>query len=156
MENIDSLTHVNVEELAEQLARSFDIDKANVLHESLSGLQMSSRPFVASVHLSPVSTFIQGAKDGDFGYVVSSIAKHWGVLVGDSQKYLYHLVFEDPADCRSDSNPDSLTGRVRAVKFNSTNWDSSRNNPSSTKRVGVTRYSPFELLQIGMILICDC
>src|SRR5215471_15395773 len=98
MENIDPPKHIDAERLAEQLARSFDINKTNVLHESLSGLQTSSTPFIASVHLSPVSTFIQGAKDGEFGYVVSSIAKHWGVLVGDSQKYLYHLVFQDLAD----------------------------------------------------------
>jgi hypothetical protein len=59
----------------------------------------------SAVHLSPVSTFILGAKDKSFGYLVSSIAKHCGVLVGDNQKYLFHLVFQNRADIPSNTNP---------------------------------------------------
>jgi len=101
------------------------------------------------VHLSPVSTFIQGAKDGQFGYVVSSIANHWGVIVGGANRFLYHLVFEEQANAASDSNPDSLTGRTMAVKFRCTDWDSSRESPLSTKYVGDTRFSHEEILGIG-------
>jgi hypothetical protein len=153
MTRLDSSSRAGVESLAKQFATSFDVDKTNVLGQ-VSGVVAtpSSGSNATPVHLSPVSTFIQGSKDGSFGYVVSSIAKHWGVLVGDSHKYLYHLVFQDEADVPTNANPDSLTGRVRTVKFDSTYWDPSRSTPSSTMYVGETRYSPFQLLEIGMTL----
>ena len=139
----------DIERLADQLARKFDVDTKCVLDKFSAITPSSSSEEVSTVHLSPVSTFIHGAKDNSFGYLVSSLARHWGVIVGDSEKFLYHLVFENQADVPSNANPDSLTGKVRTVKFNCTDWDSSRSRPSSEVYVGKTRYSPYELLRIG-------
>ena len=80
-------------------------------------LALPLTPTLYPDHLSPVLTFIQSSKDGRFDYIVSSIAKHWGIIVGDTEKFLYHLVFKDQVDAVSDANPDSLTGRIRTVKF---------------------------------------
>ena len=153
MENLDPFTPSDIERLAGELEGKFYVDEADVIRK-FSEIAPPSVPTVTAVHpvhLSPVSTFIQGSKDGRFGYIVSSIAKHWGVLVGDSEKFLYHLVFEDQADAVSHANPNSLTGRVRAVKFSSTDWDPSRDVSSSATKVGDTRYSPTELLRIGNV-----
>ena len=136
------------ETLADQLEGSFHIDEENVI-TNCSSVVPPPVQTLNPVCLSPVSTFIQGAKDGRFGYIVSSIAKHWGVIVGDSEQTLYHLVFEDQADAVSNTKPDSLSGRVRAVKFSSIDWDPSRASPSSLKYVGETRFAHNELLRIG-------
>jgi len=137
VDNLERRFHVNEEAMLEELSvfRSIDAPTPKAL-----------RP----VRLSPVSTFIHGAKDGRLGYVVSSIAKHWGVVVGDDPKFLYHLVFEDPEDAISNANPDSLTGRNRAVKFEALSWDSNAFR-SSTKHVGYTRLSTDELVILGNV-----
>jgi len=151
MENPASLEPSDLETLADQLEGSFRVTDEDMMAQ-ISALPwaFTSTPPLHPVHLSPVSTFIQGAKDGPFGYIVSSIAKHWGVIVGDSEKFLYHLVFDDRADAVSDANPDSVTGRVRTVKFSCIDWDPSKELPVSTKRVGDTRFSPTDLLRIGL------
>src|SRR5205085_1716136 len=145
-----------VESLADQMARGFDVDMRSVLDEFSSITPTSSSLKASAVHLSPVSTFILGAKDKSLGYLVSSMAKHWGVLVGDNQKYLFHLVFQNRPDIPSNANPDSLTGKVRAVTFDATNWDSSRTQPSSVMYVGQTRYNPYELAEIGCSKAMAC
>jgi hypothetical protein len=144
-----------IERLADQLARKFDVDTECILDKFSASTPSSPNKTVSTVHLSPVSTFVFGAKDRPFGYFVSSLARHWGVIVGDSDKFLYHLVFENQADVPSNTNPDSLTGKVRAVQFNCTDWDSSRSRPPSEVYAGKTRYSPYELLGIGAPQICD-
>jgi len=143
----------DLETLVDELERGFHVNKEAMLEE-LSvrrSIAAPSSKALRPVRLSPVSTFIQGAKDGRLGYVVSSIAKHWGVVVGDEAKFLYHLVFDDREDAVSDANPDSLTGRKRPVKFEALSWDSSKAPPSSTKRVGDTRLSTDELLILGNV-----
>lgn len=138
-----------LEDLADQMARGFEVDPKSVLDKFSSISPRSSGIKAAAVHLSPVSTFILGAKDESFGYLVSSIAKHWGVLVGDNEKYLFHLVFQNRADIPSNANPDSLTGKARAVMFDARIWDSSGTQPSSVMYVGDTHYDPFELAEIS-------
>ena len=138
----------------DQFATNFDLDEMDVIRELSSTLPESSGSTITSVHLSPVSTFIHSAKGGfAFGYVVASIVKHWGVFVGDSPKHLYHLVFQNQADARSDSNSESLIG---TVEFDSTYWPPSRSSPPSTMKVGETRYSHNELIKIGMFKIGYC
>jgi hypothetical protein len=137
--------------LDDQLERGFHVDE-NEVFEKLSAGRSIPAPdpkSVRPVRLSPVSTFIQGAKEGQVGYIVSSVAKHWGVIVGDDVKFLYHLVFVDGADAISDANPDSLTGRTRAVKFNALLWEQSRALPSSMEHVGNTRFTTDELVKLG-------
>ena len=48
--------------------------------------------------------FIQSTKGSQFGYLILSIAKHWGVIVGNLEKLFYCLVFEDQPDIVSDAN----------------------------------------------------
>jgi len=150
---METSTSPELEGFADGFDRAFNVDKNDLL-ENLSARRsisaLTPRP-ARPVHLSPVSTFIHGAKDGRLGYVVSSMAKHWGVIVGDEAKFLYHLVFEDREDAISDSNPDSLTGRKRAVKFEALSLDRSKRLPLSTNRVGDTRLSAEELLILGNV-----
>ena len=143
----------DLERLVDDLERGFQVNEEEMLVK-LSVCRSVAAPTpkaLRPVRLSPVSTFIHGAKDGRLGYVVSSIAKHWGVVVGDEVKFLYHLVFEDREDAIGNANPDSLTGRKRAVKFEALSWDSSNAFPSSTKRVGDTRLSTDELVILGNV-----
>ena len=54
------------------------------------------------------------------------------MVIGDAEDaFLYHLILRDRADCAIDTNPDSLTGEVRAVIFNVTLW-----RPEMTDGVG--------------------
>ena len=148
---METSTPPELEGFADGLDRAFNVDKNDLL-ENLSARRsisaLTPRP-ARPVHLSPVSTFIHGAKDGRLGYVVSSMAKHWGVIVGDEVKVLYHLVFVDEADGISDANPDSLTGRTRAVQLDATYWNPSRRLPPSMEHVGDTRFSNEQLIKIG-------
>lgn len=146
----DSVGVGNVaDQMARQMARKFGVETTTVLGKLSSMAPLPSGIKTSEVLLSPVSTFILGAKDGRLDYLVSSIAKHWGVLVGDQQKFLCHLVFQNQVDIPSNANPDSLTGKVRAVTFDVTRWDSSRTQPSSAIHVGQTRYTPYQLAEIG-------
>ena len=139
----------NIERLADQLAGRFDVDIEPILLKFSSITSSSSVEEISTVQFSPVSTFIHSAKDNPFAYLVSSVARHWGVIVGDEVKFLYHLVFENQADVPSNTKPESLTEKVRAVKFNCTIWDGSQIQSPSAVEVGKTRYSTNELVKIG-------
>ena len=128
-ENTACFNSNTVESVVDQMAGSFHVEMRSVLDKFSSMAPRPSGIKTSEVLLSSVSTFTVGAKDTSFGYLVSSIAEHWGVLVGDEQKFLYHLVFQNPVDIPSNANPDSLTGKTRAVKFDVTRWDSSRTQP---------------------------
>ena len=144
---METFTPPELEGFADDLEQGFHVDKDDVLEK------LPARPSISvstpmPVHLSPVSTFIHGAKVGRLGYVVSSMAKHWGVIVGDQVKTLYHLVFVDGRDAISDPNPDSLTGRTRAVQLDAAYWNPSRPLPPM-EHVGDTRFSHEQLIKIG-------
>ena len=111
-------------------------------------------PSGSPVRFSPVSTYVHGGKDvgSSSGYVVSSIGKHWGVIVGElPEALLYHLVFENPHDIPTNAGPDSLTGKVRVVIFDMMLCKSSMMKSTSTYQVGKTLYSTPELIRIGRI-----
>ena len=151
---METFTPPELKRFVDELERRFQVDENEVLEKLSARRRSISAPAPQpgrSVRLWPVSTFILGAKEGRLGYVVSSVAKHWGVIVGDEEKFLYHLVFEDQADAFCDVNPDSLTGRKRAVKFNALLWDPPKDLSSSTKRVGDTRFSTDELVKLGRV-----
>ena len=151
---METFTPPELKRFVDELERRFQVDENEVLEKLSAHRRSISAPAPQSgrsVRLWPVSTFILGAKEGRLGYVVSSVAKHWGVIVGDEEKFLYHLVFEDREDAIGNANPDSLTGRKRAVKFEALSWDSSNAFPSSTKRVGDTRLSTDELVILGNV-----
>jgi len=115
MENT-AFDSADLERVAGQLAAGFDINEHTLVNEL--SAEEKSVTTGSPVRLSRVSTFIMGAKDDrySFGYIVSSIGSHWGVVVGDGEDvFLYHLIFENRADIASDANPDSITGKVRAV-----------------------------------------
>jgi hypothetical protein len=131
-----------------QLARGFAVDNEQVMRQISSNVQA---PTSTPVHLLPVSTFIQDAKGDPIIYVVPPFARHWGVVVGQQNRFLFHLVFRDVVDVPSDTKPDSLTGRVRAVEFVSNSWDPTWST-SSIREVGNTPYSIDKILGIGMTL----
>lgn len=151
----DDPTHL--EQLAGQLARGFEVNELAVLSEFSSELPKSATIATgSSVRLERVSTFVKGAKDdrSSFGYIVSSIGSHWGVVVGEPEvAFLYHLVFENRADIASDAKPDSITGKVRAVTFDATLWKPAMSRGASMYEVGKTQYSPTELVRIGRQLV---
>ena len=98
-----------------------------------------------------------GAKDNrySFGYIISSIGSHWGVVVGEGKEaFLYHLIFENRADIATDANPDSITGKVRAVTFDATLWKPAMTKGASMYDVGKTQYSTPELVRIGRKPFC--
>ena len=75
---------------------------------------------VQPVHFSPISSLMEGAKDGRFDYVVSSIANHWDIIADDPEKLFYHPIFEDQVDIVSNTNSGSITDIVRVVRFSCT------------------------------------
>ena len=151
MANTESFDSVDFQErLSGELAVGFDVDKLSVLNRSRI-FSEGTRPTGSPVQLSRVSTYVMGAKGGfTYGYIVSAMGSHWGVVVGGPKRsMLYHLVFYDRADRATDANPDSLTGRVRAVKFDATLWKPEMSEGASMLEVGKTPYSIEELLEIG-------
>ena len=157
MDNSESLESVDVESLSGQLAVGFDVNELSLLSE-LSPPESASVVTGSPVRLSRVSTFIMGAKNDrySFGYIVSSIGSHWGVVVGeDEEAFLYHLVFENRQDLVSDANPDSITGKVRAVTFDATLWKPAMTKGASMYNVGKTHYSAYELVRIGRTFPVD-
>ena len=65
-----------------------------------------------------------------------------GVVVGGPKlAMMYRLVFYGWAGRASDANPDSLTGRVRAVKFDAILWSPEMTDGASMLQVGETPYS---------------
>src|SRR5271155_203824 len=115
MENT-AFDSADLERVAGQLAAGFDINEHTLVNEL--SAEEKSVTTGSPVRLSRVSTFIMGAKDDrySFGYIVSSIGSHWGVVVGEGEDVFFcHLIVENRADIASDANPDSITGKVRAV-----------------------------------------
>ena len=153
MADIDPIDVAELGRLTEQLATSFDVNVPTVMGRFSSDPSMLTPSSSGSpVRLSPVSTFVLGGKDdrSSFGYVVSSIGSHWGVIVGEPEEaFLYHLVFQHRRDIPSDAKPDSLTGKVRGVMLDATLWRDSMTKSTSTYEVGKTHYSPAELVRIG-------
>ena len=99
--------------LTEQLATSFDMNESSVIEQFSADAPMAT--LGSPVRLSPVSTFVLSGKDdrSSYGYVVSSIASHWGVIVGEpGEASLYHLIFQNRRDIPSNAKPDSLTGKT--------------------------------------------
>lgn len=156
-----TLSSDTLDRVSRRLETCFDVDPDVMtarLSVDLPALPQGTRRPSNQVCLSPVSTYIQGSKGGTFGYVVSSIASHWGIVVDhhDARRsLLYHLVFEDPNDAVTDSNPSAAAAATataqpaRAVKFAFSDWDKSRASPDQLKLVGETQYGVVELLQIG-------
>ena len=147
--------HPNMEGVAGQLAVGFDdINEVTVVNKASS--VTASIAAGSPVRLSRVSTYVLATKvaSHSFGYIVSTMASHWGVVVGDgAERTLYHLVFQNRGDTASDVNPDSITGRVRAVRFDSTRWRSEMGDSASMFDVGQTRYGYPELIRIGTMLV---
>jgi len=145
----------NMESVAGQLAEGFDdINEVTVVNKASS--VTASVATGSPVRLSRVSTYVLATKvaSHSFGYIVSSMASHWGVVVGEGpERTLYHLVFQNRADTASDANPDSITGRVRAVMFDAGLWRSEMGDGASMYDVGKTRYEHRELLRIGTMLV---
>src|SRR5271170_663367 len=144
MENT-AFDSADLERVAGQLAAGFDINEHTLVNEL--SAEEKSVTTGSPVRLSRVSTFIMRAKDDrySFGYIVSSIGSHWAVVVGDGEDvFLYHLIFENRADIASDANPDSITGKVRAVMFDATLWRPEMTKGASMYYVGKTQYSTRE------------
>ena len=153
MANTESFDSMDLQErLSGELAAGFEVDGVSMLNQSRISSEVT-KPTGSAVRLSRVSTYVMGAKGGfTYGYIVSSIGSHWGVVVdGPSRPMLYHLIFYDQADRASDANPDSLTGRVRAVKFDAMLWRPQMTDGTSMLEVGKTPYSTDQLIEIGRI-----
>lgn len=99
------------------------------------------------VALLPVSTYVHGSKDPDFGSASvhpkrPPFASHWGIVVGDllggRPAFLFHLVLR-------------WNGADHKMEFASSkvNLESRQIVGASVKPVGETRYSILELSDIG-------
>jgi hypothetical protein len=115
-------------------------------------------PKDASVYLANVFSYIaDGTNNGDKSSGSQAIlthpaGRHWGVYIEDRPSgsiYLYHLVFKNSDDAVIDSNPDSLTGKIREIILDVRKVTKSMREED---RVGATHYTTGEVTVIGIRL----
>ena len=158
-----------VQHASERVAETLDVRDEEIYHTvaaETSPPQWIGRPTPlrswapkdASVYLANVFSYIaDGTNDGDKSSGRQAVlnhpaGRHWGVYVEDrpsGSMYLYHLVFKNSDDAVIDSNPDSLTGKIREIILDVRKVTKSIREEDT---VGATHYTTGEVTVIGIRL----
>jgi hypothetical protein len=160
-----------IQHAAERIAQTFDIHDEEEIYQRVAaetsgpqwvGMPTPLRPSAppdAPIYLANVFSYIaDGTNDGGKSSGRRAIlnhpaSRHWGVYVEDrpsGSMYLYHLVFENRGDAVVDSNPDSLTGKIREIALNVSKV--ANFTPREEDKLGATDYTTGEVTVIGIPL----
>jgi hypothetical protein len=158
-----------VKHASERVAETLDVRDQEIYHTVAAetsppqwiGRPTPLRPWApkdASVYLANVFSYIEDrTNDGDKSsgrqaLLTHPAGRHWGVYVEDRPSgsiYLYHLVFKNSDDANINSNPDSLTGKIREIILEARKVTKSIREED---RVGATHYTTGEVTVIGIYI----